>query len=263
MTSYHVSIDRVGFHWPGSSETLQEISGEITEGTWLALIGPNGAGKTTLLRLMAGLEIPSLGRIHVGQRALREYSHQQRAGLLALMPQAMRPAFELEVRTVVEMGQLRQLGFWDRIGRPRASHREAVDEALVATDTYALAKRKFTDLSGGEARRVLLAMVLAQQTPILLLDEPIAYLDPGHAKDLLERIERLVREQRKTVIMAYHDLTTVGLYCDQIWALEQGRIRLQGAAAEVLCQPELKALFGLDFLTLTHPTRKRPVLLWS
>jgi iron complex transport system ATP-binding protein len=254
-------LEQVDFHWPGSDRALAEISGTIQEGVWLAVIGPNGAGKTTLLRLLAGLEQPKHGQILVGGQSLSAYSSRERSTLIALMPQAIGPLFDLKVHTVVEMGRIGRYRFWDHLMRLQPSHRHAVEEALWATDTLDLADRNFTELSGGESRRVLLAMVLAQETPILLLDEPTVYLDPGHASDLLNRVESLVREQKKTVVMAYHDLSTVALYCDEIWAMDRGRVVLSGTASEVVLDPRMKELYALDFLSLTHPTRQRPVLL--
>ncbi len=256
-----VVLEQVQFRWPGTKATLEGITGKIGQGTWLALIGPNGAGKTTLLRILAGLEQPQAGRVVVNGQPLHAYSSQARARLVAMMPQAIGPLFDLKVRTVVELGRIGRYRWWDRLGRLSASHREVVDEALWATDTMDLADRNFTELSGGESRRVLLAMVLAQETPLLLLDEPTAYLDPGHARDLLERVVRLVHDQGKTVVMAYHDLTTVALYCDQIWALDRGRVVLSGLAADVVLDPKLSELYALDFLTMNHPRRNRPVLL--
>ena len=255
-------MDDVRFGFSGTEDAIQGITGQIESGTWMALIGPNGAGKTTLLKLMAGLERPNHGQIVVHGRDLRSYRSDERAALVALMPQVAGPRFDLTVRSVVELGRIGRYRWWDRLGRISEEHRRAVEAALWATDTLGLADRRFTELSGGESRRVLLAMVLAQDTPIILLDEPTAYLDPGHAQDLLARIQALVHDQGKTVIMAYHDLTTVALYCDQIWALDHGRVALSGPASEVILHPGLKALYALDFVAMTHPTKNRPVLLF-
>jgi iron complex transport system ATP-binding protein len=261
MMPYRIELDHVDFSWPGASPTIDALSGTIEEGIWLALIGPNGAGKTTLLRLLAGLNRPASGAIRIAGRSLATYRSMERAVLIALMPQNIGQGFDLTVKSVVELGRIGQYRWWDRLGYISRQHQEAVEQALWATDTESLADRRFTELSGGEARRVLLAMVLAQQTPILLLDEPTAYLDPGHASDILERVQRLVHEQRKTVIMAYHDLTTVGLYCDEIWALKGGRLVLAGPAVEVVTDPDLKTLYAVELVTINHPRRNRPVVL--
>lgn len=257
-----LSLVDVQFSWSGSKPAVHALSGVVEQGSWLALIGPNGAGKSTLLRLMAGLSKPDSGSIGISGRPLSSYSDSERSSLVAFVPQVWAQGFDLTVRSIVELGRIGRYRWWDRIGRLSSAHRQAADLAMAATGTYELAERRFTELSGGESKRVLLAMALAQETPILLLDEPTAYLDPGHANDLLNRVQNLVRQEGKTVIMAYHDLTTVGLYCDQIWALNQGQLVLSGPALEVLSDPALKSLFELDFLTLDHPIRKRPMLLF-
>ena len=256
-----IRLEKIHFRWPRSRTGLGEISGVVQEGTWLALIGPNGAGKTTLLRLMAGLERPSEGTIRLWDRPLSSYRVEERASQIAMVPQILAKTFDLRVQTVVELGRIGRYRWWERMGRLRGAHALAVERAMHATGTDEMADRVFTELSGGESKRVLLAMALAQETPVLLLDEPTAYLDPGHARDLLERVQALVRDLKKTVIMAYHDLSTVGLYCDQIWAMERGKIVLAGSARQTLTDPKLDALFGLEFLTMDHPTKNRPMLL--
>lgn len=257
-----LTIEAVSFRWPNGSPALGPVSGAVEPGSWLALIGPNGAGKSTLLKILSGYLQPHAGAVRIGGRDLRTFSATERAHALAIVPQRLAQPFDLRVETVVELGRLSRYGLRDRL-RPSASrHRESVARALDVTGTAPLADRRFLELSGGEAQRVLLAMALAQETPILLLDEPTTHLDPGHAHAFMNLLRALVSEQGKTVVMAYHDLTTVGLYCDTIWAMDRGQVMLRGRAETLLTDKRVGDLYGLDFLTLDHPTRRRPVLLF-
>ncbi len=257
-----LSLDHVEFRWPGGQAALSGVSGTVSEGTWLAVIGPNGAGKSTLLKVMAGWERPAAGTVRLWDRPLSTYRIRERARAIAVVPQRVGHPYDLTVRTVVSLGRISRHRWWDRVGRLGEEHAQAVESALALTGTRDLSERRMSQLSGGEEKRVLLAMALAQETPILLLDEPTAFLDPGHARDFLERVRLLVRDQAKTVVMAYHDLVTVGLYCDGIWAMDRGRVVLAGPSGSVLNHPELQRLYGLEFMRLTHPRHRRPMLLF-
>lgn len=257
-----LAIEEVRFGWPNGAGGLGPVSGAVAAGSWLALIGPNGAGKSTLLKILSGYLKPQAGTVRIGGRDLAAFSPTERARLLAIVPQQLTQPFDLQVRTVVELGRLSRFGLRERLGRNRSGHAEAVERALHLTGTGALSDRRFLELSGGEAQRVLLAMALAQETPILLLDEPTTHLDPGHAHAFMNLLRSLVTEGQKTIVMAYHDLTTVGLYCDHIWALKHGQVALRGRAEALLTDERLGDLYGLEFLALDHPTRRRPVLLF-
>lgn len=262
MQDAMLELHDVSYHWPGASQTFGPISQRIAPGRFVALIGPNGAGKSTLLKLIAALWRPDTGEVIVNHQNVLTLTAAQRARQISFVPQTLDTSFDLTVREVVELGGLNRLSWRDRLQfRPSVSPSQ-LESTLRRTEVWHLQDRAFTTLSGGEAKRTLLACALMQEAPLLLLDEPTAHLDPGHAMKFLDLVRAKVDAGELTVLMAYHDLTTVGLYADELWVMDQGQLILTGAAADVLPHPMIRQIYDVDFIPLVHPRTKRPMLIF-
>ena len=244
----------------GDSEVLSEVSLSVADGEFLGLVGPNGAGKTTLIRTVNGLIDPDVGCVRVDGRAVDRCTAREVGRLVATVPQDTTVAFDFPVRDIVEMGRTPH---HSRFGTPTESDREAIERALSRTDTAGFADRPVGELSGGERQRVVLARALAQETPVLLLDEPTASLDIGHQARVLDLVDELAAEGR-TVVAAIHDLDLAARYCDRIALLHDGRLVASGTPAEVLTADRVGHVFGTtvsvetDAVTGTPSVTVRP-----
>ncbi|NMP21341.1 ABC transporter ATP-binding protein [Sulfobacillus harzensis] len=257
-----LELDQVGFHWSGSHRGLGPISASIREGTLVGLIGPNGAGKSTLLRLIGAFWTKDAGAIRILGQDVTALSASERAQRIAFVPQSLETQFDLTVREVVELGRLSQRSWRDRWAFKGGLAANKLEEILAATELYDLKDRPFNTLSGGEARRVLLASALAQEAPLLLLDEPTAHLDPGHAVKFLNLVREMIQKQHITVLMAYHDLATVGLYADVLWVMNHGQLILEGSPDAVLTDPRIPEIYDANLISMLHPRNDRPMLIF-
>jgi cobalamin transport system ATP-binding protein len=224
----------------GGVRVVDSVSAEVEDGEWVALIGPNGAGKTTLLRAVAGLVEPR-GCVEVGGAAVRALRRREVARRLALVPQTPLMPPEMTVAEYVLLGRTPHLGYLAGEGR---RDREAADRALVRLDLVRFAGRRLATLSGGERQRAVLARALAQEAPLLLLDEPTSSLDIGRGQQALELVDSLRREEGLTVLSAMHDLTLAAQYADRLLLLDRGRIVAAGGADEVLTTELLRCHYG-------------------
>jgi iron complex transport system ATP-binding protein len=242
----------------GLRPALREVSLRVGKGEVVALIGPNGAGKTTLLRAASGVLEAHSGRVRLEGQDLQALSTAQRAQRLAVVPQAreLPPAFT--VRQTVTLGRTPHLGW---LGRTSPADRERVQWALARTHILELADRPVGELSGGEQQRVLLARALAQDTPILLLDEPTAHLDLKHQSILLKLVQELAREQALAVLMALHDLNLTALYADRVALLVEGQLLALGTPAEVLTAENLVQAYQVPVHVVRHPDYGTPLVL--
>jgi iron complex transport system ATP-binding protein len=227
-----ISLDRLTVHL-GERAVLDDVSLRVVDGCWTTLIGPNGAGKTTLLRTVGGAA-GYAGSVTVDGREVGSLSTRARARLLAHVPQNPLLPDEMTVGEYVLLGRSPHLGM---LGRAGAADREAVGGAIRRLDLGRLAERRLDALSGGERQRAVLARTLAQDAPVLLLDEPTTALDIGRQQEVLELIAELRDERELTVLGAMHDLTLAGQYADHLALLDGGRIVAQGSASEVLTEP--------------------------
>lgn len=224
----------------GSSPVLREISFTVPKYSLTALIGPNGCGKTTLLRT-AARQLPLLaGEILLDGRPVSSYGRTEFARKAAFMPQ-VRSVPAITAGTLVAHGRFPHLGFSRRL---RPEDRMAVQAAMEATGVAAWASRDLRALSGGERQRVYLAMVLAQDADLILLDEPTTYLDPGRQFELLDLIASLPG-RGKTVVMVLHDLSHALRYSTQLVLLEQGRLVQRGTPEELYAGGKLDRVFGI------------------
>jgi ABC-type cobalamin/Fe3+-siderophores transport system ATPase subunit len=232
--------DGVGFAY-GPRAIFAEVALTVRPGELVALCGPNGAGKSTLLRLLLGLHAPSAGQVRLGGDPVAALSRRQIARRAALLPQDAPVDLPLTVREAVALGRLPHL---DRFQPEGAADAQAVEHALAATDTAALSDRPVAELSGGERQRVHLARALAQEAPLLLLDEPIAGLDLAHQLQALDLLRTIVDAGRGALV-ALHDLSLAARRCDRMILLADGRIRADDAPALVLTPETLAEVFGV------------------
>ena len=226
----------------GRGPVLDEIDLDLGPGAMVGLVGPNGAGKTTLLSLLMGLQRATRGEVRVAGRALQTLSRRKLARTIALVPQDLEIGFAFGVREVVAMGRYPHLG---RFQAPGVADLEAVEQAMVATGIDALSDRTIDTLSGGERQRVLIARAVAQQTPVVLLDEVTANLDLSHQLEVLG-LARAMAADGRLVVAALHDLALASRYCDRLLLLAQGRLRADGPVSAVLTPDHLLRYFGVE-----------------
>lgn len=222
-------------------------------GTLTALVGPNGAGKSSLLSLAAGDRAPSSGQVLLAGRNLRDWPVRALACQRAVMPQDHSVRFGFSVEEVVRMGRL------PHPADPAADAR-IVAQALAAADVGHLATRDVQTLSGGEAARVAFARVLAQDTPVVLLDEPTAALDLHHQERLM-RHARLRADQGVCMIAVLHDLNLASSYADRIVMLASGQVAADGPPRQVLRQDTVEQVYRQSVLVIEHPVRGVPLVL--
>jgi iron complex transport system ATP-binding protein len=242
----------------GRRRVLQDISLGVEPGKITVLIGPNGAGKSTLIRAASGVQPLSGGRVCIAGEDLKSMTSLQRARKVGVVPQARNLPAAFSVYEAVLLGRTPYLG-WG--GQACDDDHERVSRALERTQLLALAGRRVGELSGGEQQRVLLARALAQDTPILLLDEPTTHLDLQHQSSLLNLVRSLADEAGKTILMALHDLNLAGLYADRVVILVDGRIQHAGTPQEVLTERNLAAVYRVPVRVMRHPQYGSPLVL--
>lgn len=220
----------------GKFEALHDVGFQLHPGELVALLGPNGSGKSTLIRCLSRTLRPWAGRVEVEWENLYELSSREAARLIAVVPQFEELVFDFTVREIVEMGRYAEGG----------GGSEAVTYALDATGLRDLANRAYTSLSGGERQRVLVARALAQETPILLLDEPTAHMDVGYQIAVLTLMRKLAHEGR-AVAAALHDLNLASGFADRAVLLYSGRVVLEGSVEDVLVSQEIERVYGATF----------------
>ena len=219
---------------------VDDVGFSVEPGEWLSLIGPNGAGKTTVLRAVAGL-VPARGEILVGGTPISALGGREVARRVAMLLQEPQMPVGMTVAQYALLGRSPHLGY---LGRESASDRRIVAEVLRRLTLDGLAERSLDSLSGGERQRAAIARALAQQAPILLIDEPTTSLDIGRQQEVLELIDSLRSEQELTVIAAMHDLTLAGQYSDRLALLVGGRLVAIGPPAEILTEHAISEHYG-------------------
>lgn len=242
----------------GSRTVLQDVSLHVDSREMVALVGPNGAGKSSLIRAVSGVVPIQAGDIRINNSRLSGLSSMERARYLAVVPQArsLPPAFT--VYETVMLGRTPHLGW---LGRTGAHDRERVQYALEHTRMLALAERYVGELSGGEQQRVLLARALAQETPVLLLDEPTTHLDLQHRDSLIRLIRDLALHKDLAILMVLHDLNLAGLYADRVALLVAGQLQAIGTAAEVLTEERLSLVYQMPVRVIPDPAHGTPLVL--
>ena len=241
ITERTLKVENVSLGY-GETTIVKDLSLEFPKGKITAIIGPNGCGKSTLLRGVSRLLKPLNGDFTLDGKSTHEYSMKGFAQMVGLMPQHPIAPEGITVADLVSRGRYPYQGLFKRNS---AEDDEAVAWALEATDTMSLAERQVTELSGGQRQRVWIAMALAQETDILLLDEPTTYLDLAHQVELLDLLSELNEQRGTTMIMVLHELNLAARVADYLVAMKDGSIVAHGEAHDVLTRENLHTIFSL------------------
>jgi iron complex transport system ATP-binding protein len=251
-----LSIDDVTIRYEART-VLRDITLDVNAGEVLALIGPNGVGKSTLIRTCSGNLRPIGGCITIAGQDVHRLRVEDRAKLIAVVPQAVRLPETFSVFETVLMGRTPYVGW---LGRESEQDRSAVQAALDRTCTLELADRPIGELSGGEQQRVLIARALAQAAHVLLLDEPTAHLDLKHQASVLSLVCDLAHIENYAVLLALHDLNLAAQYADRVALLSNSAVAAIGTPEEVLTEKNLSPAYGLRIAVYEHPAHGAPLV---
>jgi iron complex transport system ATP-binding protein len=229
---------------------LHGLTLEVREREVVALVGPNGSGKSTLLRALARVLTPRAGVVYLEGKSMREWPTREVAQKLALLPQGPALAADLTVEELVRLGRSPYQGL---LGLPTRRDEDAVHRAIAETGLEPMARRRVSELSGGERQRVWVAMALAQEPQVLLLDEPTTFLDLNHQLEVLDLLRFLNQEHNLTVVMVLHDLNQAARYCGRVVVLREGEVYADGLPAEVLTPQTLRDVFGVEARVMQSP----------
>ncbi|AWB84991.1 ABC transporter ATP-binding protein [Corynebacterium liangguodongii] len=240
----------------GGPEILHGVTVHAEPGQVTTLVGPNGCGKSTLLKTMSRLLPPRSGAVHVGEVDVHALPPRRAARLVAVLPQQPTAPEGLLVGELVSRGRHPHQG---RFRGPSARDRQSVERACEETGITGLIERDICELSGGQRQRVWLAMALAQDTPVLLLDEPTTFLDPAHAVAMLDLVRRQARAG-KTVVMVLHDLNLAGQFSDTVVVMRDGRVIARGAPRRALTEAVLAEAYRLRADVWEDPVSQAPLI---
>jgi iron complex transport system ATP-binding protein len=242
----------------GDRTVIEHLDLAVPPGKVTAIVGANACGKSTLLRSMSRLLAPRGGRVVLDGKEVHRTPAKQLARTLGLLPQSPIAPEGITVADLVGRGRHPHQGI---LSRWSTEDDVAVAAALDATETSELADRHVDELSGGQRQRVWIAMALAQQTDLLLLDEPTTFLDVSHQIEVLDLLTDLNRSRGTTIVMVLHDLNLAARYADHLIALAGGRLHAAGTPHEVLTEATVRAVFGLQNQVITDPTSGKPLML--
>ncbi len=227
----------------GGSPVVRGVELAVSEGEFVSILGPNGSGKSTLIRALQGLLKDTRGEVRLGGRSLAGMSRREIARLVAFVPQFFDLAFEFDVVEILTMGRYARQ---QRLAGLSAADREVVEDVLDMLEIRPLAEKKVAHLSGGERQRVFIGRALAQDTPLLFLDEPSSHLDINYGLEIFQLLERLQKERGKTILCAEHNINLVVPFSQKLVFLKDGRIVSQGAPQEMVTRDRIRDVFRAD-----------------
>jgi len=244
----------------GGREILSDVELTIERGKFYSIIGPNGSGKTTLLRMIAASLEPKCGEVLVDDIDVSQMKAKELAKKLAYVSQNANIDNDFNVMDYVLMGRHPYLGLFQSEGKNDLGYAK---RAMDITNTWHLREKNLNEVSGGECQRVVVARALAQDTPIILLDEPISQLDIHHQIELMDTLHDMVKMQETTIVTALHDLNIASQYSDYIVLLNNGKIAKHGKPEEVLRREVIFGVYNLNVQVLQNPETGRPLIIPS
>ncbi|MDD6057375.1 MAG: ABC transporter ATP-binding protein [Clostridiales bacterium] len=234
---------------------IERMNLVVPEGKISIIIGANGCGKSTLLKTMARILKPSDGEIYIGGENIKNQKSRAIAKRMAFLPQTPKCPEQITVRELVAYGRF---PYQKAIGGMDKHDKEQVEWAIAETGLQELADRLVESLSGGQRQRVWIAMTLAQETPIILLDEPTTYLDMAHQLEVLELLQRLNQKKQYTIVMVLHELNQACRFADHIIGMKDGAVVCEGNPRDVITKETLKQIYGIDAI-LQESTEGYPI----
>ncbi|WP_025025969.1 ABC transporter ATP-binding protein [Caldalkalibacillus mannanilyticus] len=250
-----LSAEQLGIAY-GDVEIVRELNLKIPEGKVTTLIGPNGCGKSTILKTMSRILTPKNGVVYLDGKSIHQESTKEIAKKMAILPQTPEAPSGLTVSELVSYGRFpHQRGF----GTLTNQDRQIVRWAIEVTGLGDFYDRPIDALSGGQRQRVWIAMALAQETNLLLLDEPTTYLDLAHQLEVLQLLEQLNKDEKRTIVMVIHDLNHAARFAHHMVALNRGTIIKEGTPSEVMTSEVLKKVFQIDADIVQDPRTGKPV----
>ena len=242
----------------GNLDIVKDLNLDIPKGKITTIIGSNGCGKSTILKTIARIIQPKSGDIFVNNINIKDQSPKELAKAVAVLPQSPQAPSGLTVEELIAYGRFpHQKGF----GKMRKEDNDIVTWALQSTGIEEFRDRPIEALSGGQRQRAWIAMALAQQTDILILDEPTTYLDLAHQLEILKLLEELNRKQGTTIVMVIHELNNAARFADHMIGVKKCKVICQGSAEEVMTKENLKELFNIDAEIVQDPRNNKPVCL--
>ncbi|KIQ79933.1 iron ABC transporter ATP-binding protein [Bacillus sp. L_1B0_8] len=240
-----MEIKNVTFSYDNVTNRLKSVSSEIEIGKITTIIGPNGCGKSTLLSVMSRNHVPSSGEVILDGKAISEYKPKEFARKLAVVHQQNEAPADITVEKLISFGRMP----YKNIFSPQTDEdREVIERALVCTNLQSKRDKPIYALSGGERQRVWIAMTLAQNTPMLFLDEPTTYLDIYYQLEILELVKELNEVYGLTIVMVLHDINQAIRYSDHIIVMKDGEIITKGNPNDVITEEMVKAIYGVDVI---------------
>lgn len=240
----------------GNLDIVKDLNLDIPKGKITTIIGSNGCGKSTILKTIARIIQPKSGDIYVNNKNIKEQNPKDLAKTMAVLPQSPQAPSGLTVEELISYGRFpHQKGF----GKLKNDDKDIITWALKSTGIEEFRDRPIQALSGGQRQRAWIAMALAQQTDILILDEPTTYLDLAHQLEILQLLEDLNRKQGTTIVMVIHELNNAARFADHMIGVKKGKVVCQGTAYEVMTKENLKELFNIDAEIVQDPRNNKPV----
>ncbi|MCD4713119.1 MAG: ABC transporter ATP-binding protein [Clostridiales bacterium] len=256
MTQHTLETQNIKAGYDGKV-ILDGVDITIPDGKITVIIGANACGKSTLLKTIARLIKPISGEIIFDGQNIHHIAPKQLARDLGLLPQSPVVPEGITVADLVARGRFPHQSFLRGMSK---NDFDAVEEALESMGILELAERSVDELSGGQRQRVWIAMALAQETDVLLLDEPTTYLDVSHQIEILDLLMDLNRTKGKTIVMVLHDINLSARYADYLFALKQGKVIAEGKPSDILCSELVKKVFDLDCTVLNDPISDTPMI---
>ncbi|MFQ1699850.1 ABC transporter ATP-binding protein [Loktanella agnita] len=254
-----LDIGNISFSY-NDAPVLHDVSHQFAPGKLTVICGPNGSGKSTLLHIASGLVKPTTGAVKLGAHIISEIPAGQRAQRLAMLPQSPEAPSELTVNDLVALGRY---AYRKPFAGLSTQDKSAITGALAKTNLNGLGDRTLAQLSGGQRQRSWIALVLAQEAPLFLLDEPTNHLDIAHAFETMLLLQKLVREENKTVVVVLHDINLMTAFAEEVVLMKAGKIIAAGAYEDAVTEHVLSDLYGRRCTFGTVANRDRPFVVVS